>query len=166
MSDERKTFASPACSAHEVDPSYMFAPEMPQDELVALLNVLIESERAGAKTLLAWAREGAPGVDGAFLGEVQRDEARYVAGLTRAVRKLGAEPSGATGRFFDKAMAMTDWQARFAFLDKGQRWVADKVAEMLPRIRDAELRGFLAEMHHGHEVNIARCAEAARAVSH
>lgn len=166
MSDERKTFASPACSAHEVDQSYMFAPEMPQDELVALLNVLIESERAGAKTLLAWAREGAPGVDGAFLGEVQRDEARYVAGLTKAVRKLGAEPSGATGRFFDKAMTMSDWPARLAFLDKGQRWVADKLAEMLPRIGDQELRRFLAEMHHGHEMNIARCAEAARAVSH
>jgi hypothetical protein len=162
MSDEPKGFASPACSAHEVDPDYMFAPEMPKDELVTLLNVLIESERAGAKTLLAWAREGAPGIDGAFLGEVQRDEARYVAGLTKAVRKLGAEPSGATGRFFDKAMTMKDWPARFAFLDKGQRWVADKVAEMLPRIRDPELREFLTEMHHGHEVNIARCADAAQ----
>lgn len=166
MSDERKPFASPACSANEVDQSYMFAPEMPKDELVALLNVLIESERAGAKTLLAWAREGAPGIDGAFLGEVQRDESRYVAGLTKAVRKLGAEPSGATGRFFDKAMTMTDWQARFAFLDKGQRWVADKVAEMLPKIRDVELRDFLAEMHHGHEVNIARCADAAQSLKH
>jgi len=166
MSGEDKSFTSPACSAHEVDQSYMFAPEMPKDELVALLNVLIESERAGAKTLLAWAREGAPGIDAAFLGEVQRDESRYVAGLTKAVRKLGAEPSAATGRFFDKAMTMKDWPARFAFLDKGQRWVADKVAEMLPKIRDAELRDFLADMHQRHELNIARCAEAAQHLSH
>ena len=56
MSDDPKSFASPACSANEVDQSYMFAPEMPKDELVAVLNVLIESERDGAKTLLAWAR--------------------------------------------------------------------------------------------------------------
>jgi nitronate monooxygenase len=97
---------------------------------------------------------------------VQRDESRYVAGLVKQVKRLGGEPSPATGRFFDKALTLKDWPARFAFLDRGQRWVADKVVEILPNIRDAELRDFLSEMGERHTVNIARCADAAGAIGH
>src|SRR5258706_15662015 len=45
-------YSSPACSAHEIAPDYFGeSPAMPVDELVALLNVLLEAERAGARVL-------------------------------------------------------------------------------------------------------------------
>ena len=45
-------YSSPACSAHEIAPGYFGETlTMPDDELAALLNTLLEAERAGAKVL-------------------------------------------------------------------------------------------------------------------
>src|SRR5690242_3934447 len=103
--DPPRGYASPACSAHEVDPVYMgLAPApLPRDELIALLNRLIEAERAGAKAL-AWYVKTTP--DGELrdaLAAVGHDEGRYVALLDRLLRSLGATPSKVTGAFFEKA---------------------------------------------------------------
>src|SRR5579875_3230076 len=57
-----KGFSSPACLAHEMDPAY--AGYLGDAELVALLNLLVEAERAGDKVL------------GVFLAESPSAEAR------------------------------------------------------------------------------------------
>ena len=134
---------------------------LPRDELLSLLNVLLESERAGAKALLAWQHDPPPGVPESLVAEIARDEARYAGGLSREIRRLGGEPSAATGAFYERIMALQDWRQRFDLLDRGQKWVARKVAEALPRIDNPALAGFLREMHDTHLVNIDRAAKAA-----
>lgn len=132
---------------------------LPREDLLSLLNVLLESERAGARALTAFQKAPPPGVEPALLAEVGRDEARYCAGLTRQIRRLGGDPSAATGAFFDKIMGLGEWPARFRLLDRGQRWVAQRIEETLPRLDDAELRAFLTEMRDRHVENIDRCAK-------
>lgn len=151
-------FASPPCLACELDPGYFDRPPpLPERELIAFLNRLLEAERAGAKTLAAFRRSAALAAVAADLAVVGRDEARYVAMLGRAVRDLGGTPSAATGDFFAKATAIADAGERLRFLNRGQGWVARKLTETLPRIRDAALQSALAEMHRTHVENIQRC---------
>ena len=157
--DEPIEVSSPVCYAHEFE-DYMRPPRLEGSELAAFLNVLLESERAGARVLARWSHEAGPdaGVPAVALAAVRDDEARYCAGLTEQLRRLGAEPSHATGRFYDKAMTLSGWPERLRFLDKGQSWVAREIREKLPRIDDAELAAFLREMLERHEHNLALCA--------
>jgi nitronate monooxygenase len=131
------------------------------DELVAFLNVLLESERAGARVLAKWCHEGSDaGVPPGSLAAVRDDEARFCAGLTRQLERLGAAPSHATGRFHDKAMTIAAWPDRLRFLDKGQSWVAREIRDKLPRIADRELAAFLRDMLERHEDNLKLLARA------
>ena len=157
--DEPAEMASPVCYASEFE-DYFRPPPLAGDELVSFLNVLLESERAGARVLGRWHHEAGPdaGVPVETLGAVRDDEARFCVGLTNQLRRLGAEPSHATGRFFDKAMTIAAWPDRLRFLDKGQSWVAREIREKLPRIADVELAAFLREMLDRHEHNLKLCA--------
>jgi len=160
---EGAEFASPACYAHEVDPNYMMAPPpIPADELLALLNSLLEAERAGAKTISFYLRDLPAGPARDALAAVGVDEGRYVAMLRHLITRLGGTPSPATGSFFDKAQKIDGLRDRLAFLDRGQGWVARKLEETLPRLRDAEARAALDEMCRTHRDNIRRCGELAQ----
>ena len=155
-------YASPACSAHEVDPNYMMAPPaIPQDELLALLNSMLEAERAGAKTIGFYMKGLPPGPARDALAAVGADEGRYVVLLRHLILRFGGVPSTATGSFFDKAQKIDNLRDRLAFLDRGQGWVARKLEEVLPRLRDAEARAALEEMRRTHVENIRRCGELA-----
>ena len=127
-------------------------------ELGALLNELLEAERAGARLLSAWMAEAAPGsVFYQRLREVQRDEARNCAVLIHHILEAAALPSGLTGEFYDKGLRVQDWEARLALLNRGQAWVARRIAAALPRLGPCAARDALQEMHDSHLANIARC---------
>ena len=157
--DEPIEVSSPVCYAHEFD-DYMRPPRLETDELTAFLNVLLESERAGARVLARWSHDAGPdaGLEPTTLAAVRDDEARFCAGLTEHLKRLGAEPSHVTGRFYDKAMTLSAWPDRLRFLDKGQSWVAREIREKLPRIDDAPLVAFLRDMLARHEHNLKLCA--------
>jgi len=157
-------FASPPCSAHEVDPVYMGLAPAPfaADELLTLLTTLLEAERAGAKTIAWYVKSTPAGPLRDALLDVGKDEGRYAALLSRLVERAGGTPSTATGGFFEKAKAIDEPAARLAFLNRGQGWVARKLAEALPRIADPETRAALEEMHVTHLRNIERCEIAAK----
>jgi 5-formyltetrahydrofolate cyclo-ligase len=152
-------YASPACSAQEIAPDYFGAiPPLTTAELVALLNVLLEAERAGAKVLAAFLEEyprDAPAWR--QLAAVQRDEAQNCAILIDLIRRLEGTPSGATGDFLGKALAVEGKVARLKFLNRGQGWVARKIAEALPQVKQDFVRGALATMHESHLLNIEGC---------
>ena len=152
-------YASPACSAHEIAPDYFGAvPAMPAKELVALLNVLLEAERAGAKVLAAFLDDYARDTPAwRQLAAVQRDEARNCAILIDLVKKLGGTPSAATGDFLGKALAVEGKAARLQFLNRGQGWVARKIGEALPGVREDFARAALATMRESHLLNIELC---------
>jgi len=127
-------------------------------ELAALLNTLLEAERAGAKVLTAFLDEY-PRESPAWkqLREVQHDEADNCARLTQAIRDAGGVASHATGDFLDKALAIQGRVPRLAFLNRGQAWVARKIAAALPRIPPGTTASMLDAMHASHLANIAAC---------
>lgn len=157
MADSRKSsgYASPACSAHEMDPAY--AGYFGNDELAARLNELVEAERAGAKLLLTLAAAAPAGELREALTAIQRDEGRYCGMLAKAVRGLGGEPSAQTGGFREKVLALDGLVARLDLLNRGQGWVVRRIEEMLPRISDDALHAALVEMRDTHLRNTERC---------
>lgn len=132
---------------------------MSPSELGALLNTLLESERAGAKALAAFLHmPGLPAPARATLLSVQRDEAINCAVLMDLLSTLGQEKSGATGPFLEKALAVSGLGARIEFLNRGQAWVERRIEEALPRIEDPHVREELEAMRASHAENIAACA--------
>jgi 5,10-methenyltetrahydrofolate synthetase len=152
-------YASPACSAHEIAPDYFgTVPLLSAAELIELLNLLLEAERAGAKVLAAFLEEY-PRDTRAWrqLAALQRDEAQNCVILIDLVKKLGGKPSAATGEFLGKALAIEGRLARLQFLNRGQGWVARKIGEALPQVRENIARAALVAMRDSHLLNIEAC---------
>ena len=150
--EEIGTFASPPCFMHELQPLLMS-----NDEILRLLNLLLEGERAGVQAvseLRAAARDAASSTT---LKEIATDEARYCAMLMRHIARLGGVASTETGAFLGKIRAAEPGNARLALLNRGQGWVVRQIRTDLPLIGDEALRRDLAEMAETHERNVARC---------
>ena len=157
--DKPTEVASPACSMHEVDAAYMGF--LGETEVLALLNELLEAERAGARVTLESAREAASAPVSELMQGIHHDEARYCAMLTRQIERLGGTPSERLGAFHGKAMAIGDLGERIVFLNRGQGWVVRKLKENVARLRDDDLRADLLEMLRVHESNIDRASQLA-----
>lgn len=151
--DEAGTFASPPCSMHALDPVSLGY--LSGAEALALLGELLEAERAGARSLGQMSGEAAMEQVGTTLREIARDEARFCAMLSNHIRRLGGEPSRATGDFYDKIMALKQPGQRIDLLNRGQGWVARKLRAAVYRIEDLALRADLQVMLAVHERNIA-----------
>jgi len=137
---------------------------MTTGEVAALLDTLLEAERAGAAVLAAFTRE----IDlGPWAREemrrMQRDEAHNCGVLIGLLAHLGHEGSRATGAFFGKALAVHGAVPRLEFLNRGQAWVERRIADALPRIADARVRRALDAMRISHSANIAACDALLRA---
>ena len=133
---------------------------MTREEFAQLLNLLLEAERAGAKLLAAYLDELAP--DSPLfsrLQTVQRDEARNCAVLIHYLLEADAEPSSATGDFLQKGLAIHGWGERLQFLNRGQLWVAKRIAAVLPGLPASAAKEALREMHASHLANIGLCEE-------
>jgi nitronate monooxygenase len=131
---------------------------MAQAELATLLNTLLEAERAGAKVVAAFLTELSldPAAQ-ASLVAIQRDESHNCANLIGLLRHIGATPSRATGNFLAMALAIQGDRERLAFLNRGQAWVARRIAAALPRIADPRVRAEMQAMYDSHVANIGVC---------
>jgi 5,10-methenyltetrahydrofolate synthetase len=156
---ETGSYSSPPCYAHEVAQDYFGAsPMMPAEELIRLLNVLLEAERAGAKALAAFLNDYERGTPAwRQLATVQRDEAQNCVVLMDLIRRVNGTPSTATGDFLGKALAVEGKAARLQFLNGGQKWVARKISEALPRLEQGFVRDALRAMRESHLLNIEAC---------
>ena len=127
-------------------------------EITSLLNTLLETERAGARVVSACLGDLAlpPGVRARRL-VVQSDECRNSAVLVRMLRHVGAEPSNAVGEFLQMALTVQGSARRLEFLNRGQAWVARRIAAALPRIADAAIHAEMRAMHDSHLRNIEAC---------
>lgn len=134
---------------------------MSREEYGKLLNLLLECERAGAKLLAAYCDELTLDSDRrAWLGAIQRDEARNCAILIHLLLEEGIEPSMAVGEFYRKGLAIRGWPERLAFLNRGQQWVAGRIATALPQLSGfADGRRSLGAMLGSHLANIRVCEE-------
>lgn len=151
---ETRAVASSPCQASEAPPSYMGY--LAREEILVLLDELLRAERAGARGVAAMVKR-APGAAADLLPAVVRDEAGFVAMLGRHVKALGGEPASATGDFLRKLLALEDFAAQLALLNRGQAWVARRLREAIPRIAAPALARDLRAMLDVHERNIAAC---------
>jgi hypothetical protein len=147
--------SSPVCYADELDEVYMGLAG--SDEVLALLNELLEAERAGARITLRSAME-LPDSDELkpLIKVIHRDEVRWCGVLIAAIQSLRGTPSTRTGAFYEKAMAVGDLRERMALLNRGQTWVIRKLQALLPRIRNTDIHEQLTAMLASHEENIGR----------
>ena len=155
---DTNAYSSPPCSAHEFASDHDWKPPMAVEELVNLLNLLLEAERAGAKVLAAFLNDYERDTRAwRQLAAVQRDEARNCAVLIDLVRRLKGGPSAATGSFLEKALAVNGRIARLRFLNRGQEWVARRIGEALPRVNQDFVYGALFAMQVSHLLNVEQC---------
>ena len=99
--------------------------------LVQILNLLLESERAGVIAIDSLLAEGTPGELRQLLTTSREDEAATAVQLEELIRSNGAVPSEAVGPFATKVAAAASLAERLKLLIHGEEWVARKVEEAL-----------------------------------
>ena len=149
--------SSPPCQMHETAPEY--AGYLARNEIVDLLNLLLEGERAGVRAAALLRKMDGTAATNALVRTVAGDEASCCALLERHISRLGGTPSRAVGQFFDKFAKVEGLEERLAFLNKGQEWVVRRLQQDLPRIDHESLRHDLEVMLAIHERNVAECAD-------
>jgi hypothetical protein len=134
-----------------------WAPPMAAAEYGAFLNQLLEAERAGAKLLSAYIDELPPdSFRWKSMRAVQLDEARNCAVLVHLLLDAELAPSAAVGDFYDRGLPVRGLRERLQFLNRGQAWVAKRIATALPRVPETA-RAALQDMYDSHLANIANC---------
>jgi len=118
---------------------------------------MLEAERAGARALVVfmddWPRNGA---EWKVLRKVHEDEAHNCALIGKLLEKAGTPYSHATGKFYDKALAVKEPRERIAFLVRGLKWAVQKFEQALPSL-DPEARAVFEKMRDSHLRSIVAC---------
>jgi hypothetical protein len=140
-------------------------PPIPDEEIVARLNELLEAERAGVEAAGVLQRADRKGVTDTELKKFAEDEASACAGLHRAILRYGGQPSAQTGEFGRKVAALTTEGERLNLMARGQAWVAKRLDVLLGMPLDEETRTFLAEMREEHLENVDACNRRAEELS-
>jgi nitronate monooxygenase len=118
---------------------------------------MLEAERAGAKALVVYMGSFERNSEAwTILRAIQADEAHNCALIGKLIEKAGAPYSHATGKFYDKAVAVSGAKARIEFLVRGLKWAVKQFEQALPRL-DAEARDLFARMRDSHLRSIAAC---------
>jgi nitronate monooxygenase len=116
---------------------------------------MLEAERAGAKALVVfmddWPRHGE---QWKLLRKVHEDEAHNCALIGEQLKRRGRDYSHATGKFFDKAVAVKGGNARLAFLVRGLKWAVREFEQASPRIGDPAVRRLFEGMRARHQRSI------------
>ena len=125
---------------------------------------MLEAERAGAKALVVnmddFARNGEAWK---MLRQIQADEAHNCALIGKLLEKSGTAYSHATGKFYDKAVAVKGPNARLEYLVRGLKWAVKRFEESLGRM-SAEERDLFTKMRDSHLRSIAACEALAKRI--
>jgi hypothetical protein len=127
--------------------------------LEAMLNLLLESERAGAIALQELSSQVDKEELRRFLLAAYEDHAANARDLETLIRDAGGNPSDRTGPFAEKVAALESLRDRLNLLSRGQAWVAQKIEAALVLAPDrGAIRDFLQTManRHRHEVEWGR----------
>jgi nitronate monooxygenase len=99
--------------------------------LTQILNLLLESERAGVAALDALLNEVTHDELRKLLTTSREDEAVTASQLEALIRTCGDTPSAKVGAFAAKVAAAGSLQDRLKLLIHGEEWVARKVEEAI-----------------------------------
>jgi nitronate monooxygenase len=118
---------------------------------------MLEAERAGAKALVVfmddWPRNGP---EWKVLRRIHDDEAHNCALIGKLLEKTGTPYSHATGKFYEKAVAVKGAKERIAFLVRGLKWAVRRFEAALPTL-DREAQDVFTRMRDTHLRSIAAC---------
>ncbi len=123
--------------------------------LESVLNLLLESERAGVAALEHLAPEVEQEELRQFLLGECKEEQRNVEGLEALIREGGGTPSKVVGPFAAKVAALGTVRERLSLMSHGQEWVARKVEEagaLAPE--EGPVHEFLRSMGNRHRAEI------------
>jgi hypothetical protein len=141
--------ASPVCHAAQADDMYMgYAGK---DEIAAVLNELLEAERASVRIVLKGKSSPADPATARLMAAIDRDAIKWCALLASQIKRIGAIPSRRRGACDDQAITITDAYERLSVLTRVQ---VRKLGELIPRVRDDALHATLSEMKARHVENI------------
>ncbi|WP_313300904.1 nitronate monooxygenase [Diaphorobacter sp.] len=146
----------------EVSSPVCYAPAFERERneaLMAQLNELLEAERAGVRVTVQTLAQVSDPATRQLMEAIHHDEVQWCVMLLHAVRDMGGTTSQRTGAFFQKAMAIENVAERLAFLNRGQGWVAKRVAELLERVEDPALHKNLTRMLDSHKDNLTKVNE-------
>jgi hypothetical protein len=128
------------------------------ERLVAVLNTLLEAERAGAQTLGVFVKEYKPGSTARHrLRSIQIDEGANCVVLMDLIHELNGPPTLKTGAFLEKAVAVHGKVERLEFLNRGQVWVVRRLREALLLAPRGPISDALQKMLDSHVRNIGAC---------
>jgi len=120
-----------------------------------MLNLLLESERAGVAALEQLAPQVEQDELRQFLLGERDEEQRNVDGLDALIRAGGGTPSKVVGPFAAKVAALGTIRERLNLMSHGQEWVARKVEEALALApADGPIYEFLRSMGNRHRAEI------------
>jgi nitronate monooxygenase len=118
---------------------------------------MLEAERAGARALVVYMDDHPRGGETwKVLRQIQADEAHNCALIGKLVEKSGQPYSHATGKFYDKAIAVKGPRARLEFLVRGLKWAVKQFEDALPQM-DPQARDVFTKMRDSHLRSIAAC---------
>jgi len=121
------------------------------------LNAMLEAERAGAKALVVFMDDfPRNGEAWKMLRQIQADEAHNCALIGKLLEKSGTPYSHATGKFYDKAVAVKGPRARLEFLVRGLKWAVKQFEAELPRL-DRPAQDLFTKMRDSHLRSITAC---------
>lgn len=137
---------------------------MMDTKLEALLNQLLEAERAGHALLEAMSEETADQEIKSLFADFTELEVGDVSVLEGLIRLHGGTPSTKAGDFAEKVLHIDNLHEQINFLSRGQAWVARKIEQALALKPPPDIAAFLKEManRHRHNMEWAR-AEAIKA---
>lgn len=127
--------------------------------LERMLNLLLESERAGVIVLDSLAAEVKHPELKELLLDARAQEQRNAVALEGLILEGGGTPSAAIGPFAAKVAAIGNTRGRLALLIHGQEWVARKIEETLALAPESgPLHEYLQKManRHRHEIEWGR----------
>ncbi len=120
---------------------------------IQLLQELLEGERAGARLALDTLKETTDEQQQMVLNQIHIGEAESCRRIRDCIKYLGGEPSLNIGEFYVKAMSIEDIVDRLYFIDRGQRWVINKLNKNLELITSDFVRKELENVLQIHILN-------------
>jgi nitronate monooxygenase len=120
-----------------------------------MLNLLLESERAGVLALDELEHEVEQDELRRFLRGSREEESRNVRDLEKLIGDQGGKPSAKTGPFAAKVAAQPTVRERLALLSRGQEWVARKTEEALALAPErGPIHDYLSTMANRHRAEV------------
>src|SRR3990172_5771623 len=138
---------------------------MSQEEIVNRLNELLEAERAGVEAATGLATADMKSYTRDDIRKFGEDEGWACSGLRRAIVRYGGIPSGGSGDFAQRVMALESEGEGLNLLARGQAWVVKRIDALLPFGLDPQTLAFLVEMREIHLENLDLCNRRAEEIA-